>query len=407
MTTGIKSLDDAKSLTAQLERALDEVGVSLARLKVQAVVARLCGARRYTELHYRLESPSESQANLPMAEVRLLTLPELLLLRRVEDDGPVVGHLEFYLKDSSTHWRYVVASTSIRPAALEAARRLVLGEALRRNDTMWLSGGSSRASVIDDEKAADALDIDAQALAGAIYLGEGKWRVGPRYTCQLSANDPLLIEQHGVPVSGSAIADEELAGRQFLPPPDFAEAGFEAFTVNVRSRLMLRCLALQNKPLVLESLRLVGQCCSLESSSTATTPRRLLAALMRKERDDHVRVIGVTGRKDRLLSGMRWEGTRSSGAGGLTVDEGEEEHGSSRAEIDYSGVSGLARIWQEIRDWVAPCESPAIALPGPAAEAPLSAIRRAELAKWMSRGGEREERSDAGAIANHVADGSA
>jgi hypothetical protein len=380
ISNAIKSLDDARSVAADLERALDEVGVSLARPKVQEVVARLCRARRYADLHYRLKSASEPQRSVPIAELRLLTLPELLLLRRTEGDGPLVGQLEFFLKDSATHWCYVVAAASIKPGALEAARRLVLGEPLRRTDTKWLSGGSCKASIIDDEQAADALNIDTQALAGAIYLGAGKWNVGPRYHCRVSANDALLIEHHGIPISANAIADEESAARQAVPPSDFATAGFEAFTVNIRSRLMLRCLGLKNSALVLESLRLVGQLCSLEASSRPAAPRRLLAALMRIERGDCIQVIGVTGRKQGRLTEMRWEGTQSSGAG--------EEHGRSRTEIDYSGESGRARIWQEIRGWVARCEPPALALPEPA-EYSLSPARRAELEKWVARGGER------------------
>ena len=336
MTTGVKSLDDARSLAAQLERALDEVGVSLARPKVQEVVARLCGARRYAELHYRLKDDPESQRNVQIAEVRLLTLPELLMLKSPEGEGSLVGQLEFFLKDSATHWRYVVFSASIRPAALEAARRLGLGEALRSDDTKWLSGGSCKASVIDDEKAADALNIDARSLAGATYLGDGTWRVGPRYHCHLSGNNPLLIQHHGVAVSESAIADEEFAARRLVPPPDFAAAGFETFTVNIRSRLILRCLELQNQALVLESLRLVGQRCSPEFSSIGTAPRRLLAVLMRIERGDCIRVIGVTGAKERLIGGNALGGTQSSSSGGLAVPDAEN-CSSSRPEIDYSG----------------------------------------------------------------------
>jgi hypothetical protein len=60
---------------------------------------------------------------------------------------------------------------------------------------------------------------------------------------------------------------------------------------------------------------------------------------------------------------------------------GGRERGSSRADLDYSGEEGLARIWQEIREWVASGES--APKHGTEASTTLSATRRAELEKWI------------------------
>src|ERR1700677_671920 len=127
----LDSLDDAKVVAAQLSNALEEIGVSVPRLKLLQVVARLCGAHHYDELQYRLKGKSASDQSAPSAEVRLLTLPEVLLLKKPDGDGALAEHLEFSDKDSATRWCYAMGSAAIKPEALEAARRLGLGEPLR------------------------------------------------------------------------------------------------------------------------------------------------------------------------------------------------------------------------------------------------------------------------------------
>jgi hypothetical protein len=389
----LESLDDAKIVATQLKNALEEVGVAVPRAKLLEVVARLCGAYHYDELQYRLKGRSHSDAGEPSAEVRLLTLPEVLLLKKSERDESFAEHLEFFDRESATHWCYAIGSAAIKPAALEAARRLVRGEPLRPTDTKWLTGSFSKISVIDDERVDGALNIDTQALAGAVYLGEGKWSVGPNYYCRVSANDPLLIERFGVPVSSKAMAEEVPAARCFAPPPDFVTAGFEVFTGNIEARLMLRCLRLPNPASVLESLRLVGHRCEHDSSAPGAASYQLRLALLRIDKSGAVRVIRVTGRKEHLLASLSWEGTKSSGMWDPTVGEVAQERGSNRPDLDYSGADGLARIWQEIREW--------------AANAPLSATRRTELQKWVAGRGEWEQKSgQTGVIMSEAAGGS-
>jgi hypothetical protein len=361
----LDSLDDAKVVAAQLRNALEEIGVSVPRLKLLQVVARLCGAHHYDELQYRLKGKSSSDQSAPSAEIRLLTLPEVLLLKKPDGDGSMAEHLEFSDKDSATRWRYVMRSDAIKPEALEAARRLALGEPLRPTDSKWLTGGASEVSVIDDEVADGALNINAQALAGAAYLGEGKWSVGPNYYCRVSINEPVSIETLGVPVSPKAMDKERLYARHFAPPPDIAAAGFEAFTLNIESRLMLRCLTLPNSALVLESMGLLGPGVALN---------RIKVALLRADQGGSTRVIRLFGASEQPLAGLSWVATHWHG--------GSSRCGSSSADFNYSGETGLARIWQEIRDWLS-SDSSAAKLADP--DASISAIRRAQLQKWVSK----------------------
>lgn len=367
----LESLDDARIVATQLNNALEEVGVCVPRAKLLQVVARLCGVHRFDELQQRLGGRPGSKQLAPIAasaELRLPTLPEVLLLKRDAGDGPLAGHLEFSDKNSATRWCYAMGSGAIKPAALEAARRLALGEPLRPLDTKWLTGRSRAVSVIDDDRADGVLHIDTRSLASAGYLGQGKWSVGPDYYCRVSVYDPLLIERLGVPFGSKEMAETMLAARCFAPPADFAAAGFEIFTLNVESRLMLRCLTLPNPAPVLESLWLLGQRCP-ES--------RIRAALLRIDNDGAFRVIRLGGNRTQLLAGMGWVGAHGA------------NHGSSRAECDYSGEAGLARIWQEIREWMT---RPA----GQSAEtaASLSPDRRAELQKWVEGGREWEHSAE-------------
>jgi len=362
----LASLDDARTVASQLRNALEEVGVSVARGKLLEVVARLCGAHHYDELKYRFRSNSHADEIAwtgSSPDLRLLTLPEVLLLKKPDGEGPLAEHLEFIDKTSSTRWCYAMGSTAIKPEALEAARRLVLGEPLRPTDSKWLTGGSSGESVIDDDKQGDALNVNAQALAQAAYLGEGKWSVGAHYYCRVSVNDPLLVESAGVPVPSKVMAEERLSAQRFAPPIEFAAAGFEIFASNIESQLMLRCLKLPNPALLLESLQLVG---------SEAAPVRLRLALMRSEQGAGLRVIRLMGRKDQLLGALSWSGMHAGSA---------RERAGSRSDLDYSGEEGLARIWQEVREWVATDDF----APTHSAEATMSisAIRRAELAKWI------------------------
>jgi hypothetical protein len=361
----LASLDDAKIVAAQLRNALEEVGISVARAKLLEVVARLCGAHHYDELQYRFKDKTPAGDGAANAELRLLTLPEVLLLKKPESEGFLAEHLEFFDKNSPTRWCYATGSAAIKPAALEAARRLVLGEPLRPTDTKWLTGCSSEESVIEDEMADGALNVDTQDLAGARYLGNGKWSVGSNYFCRVSINEPLLIEGHGVPVASKAMAEERLCAQRFALPPDLAE-GYEAFTVNIESRLMLRCLQLPDPARVLATLQFAG---------VGAAPHRLRAALLRVEQGGAIRLVRLAGRKDQLLAGLNWQGTHLSGE--------RETHGSSRAGFDYSGEAGLARIWEEIRVWAA-CDESA-AKQHSEEKGSMSAIRRAELSKWLSK----------------------
>jgi hypothetical protein len=362
----LDSLDDAKVVAAQLRNALEEIGVSVPRPKLLQVMARLCGAHHYDELQYRLKGKSSSDHSVPSAETRLLTLPEVLLLKKPDGDGFLAAHLEFSDKDSATRWCYAMGSEAIKPEALEAARRLVLGEPLRPTDSKWLTGGFSGASVIDDKTADGALNINAQALARAAYLGDGKWSVGPNYYCRVSVNDPVLIETRGIPVSAKAMDQERLCAQRFAPPPDIAAAGFEAFTLNIESRLMLRCLTLPNSAAVLESLGLVGPGAALN---------RIKVALLRAEQGGGMRVIRLFGRTEQLLAGLSWVGTQWPG--------GADRCGSSSTDFDYSGEPGLTRVWREIREWVS--SDPSATKQAADPDANVSAIRRAQLQKWVSK----------------------
>jgi hypothetical protein len=417
------SPDDAKIIATQLRNALEEVGVLLPPTKLLEVVAQLCGAQDYDDLRHRLKDAPQSEPTAPSSEARLLSLPEFLLLRKPEGDGPLVGQLQFWDKDSGPHWCYAVGADAIKPAALEAARRLVLGLPLRPTDSKWVSGRSREASVIDAEKAGGTLKVDTRALAGAAYLGEGKWSVGSNYHCRLSVNDPLLIERHSVLVSPKALADEALAARRFAPPPDFAAAGFEVYTVNIEARLMLRCLALSDPGRVLDSLRLVGQRWPPDFSDPAVAPHRLRAAMLRADASGGVQVVRVTGRKEGLLAAMSWDGTQWSGIRDPTAVKTTEQRGSSRRRVDYSGEDGLTRIWQDIRHWIMWCESRALVVAGqlpPApqrsfqefllevadAKSPLSLTRRAEMEKWLAGGRAWEQQPDkTEAIASEPTDG--
>jgi hypothetical protein len=153
------------------------------------------------------------------------------------------------------------------------------------------------------------------------------------------------------------MAESLLAAPCFAPPMDFAAAGIEIFTVNIESRLMMRCLSLPNAEAVLESLWMLGQ---------RWPEKRVRAALLRIDKGNAFRIIWVGGDRTQMLMRLGWVGTDGAG------------HGSSRAESDYSGAAGLARIWQEIGEW----------LTRPAGQSeevapPISSDRRAELQKWV------------------------
>lgn len=368
----LESLDDAKLVAIQLNNALEEAGVCLPRAAVLQIIARLCGAHRFDELQHRLKGKSGAEpvaTNAACEELRLLTLPELLLLRQAEGDGPLAGHLEFSDKNSATRWCYAMRAGAIKPAALEAARRLALGEPLRPLDTKWLTGRSSEVSVIDDDRVDGALHVDTRSLAMAGYLGQGKWSVGLDYYCRVSAYDSLLIERLGVPVGSKEMAETQMAAACFAPPTEFAAAGYEIFTVNIESRLMMRCLSLPNAEAMLESLWMLGQ---------RWPEKRLRAALLRVDKGNAFRIIWVGGDRTQMLMSLGWVGTHGAG------------HGSSRAECEYSGAAGLARIWQEIGEWLT---RPAGQLEEIAPA--ISSDRRAELQKWVEGGREWEQSAKA------------
>jgi hypothetical protein len=362
----LDSLDDAKTVASQLRNALEEVGVSVPRAKLLEVVARLCGAHHYDELQHRFKGKSagdEIAWTGAAPELRLLTLPEVLLLTKPEGEGRLAEHLEFVDKSSLTRWCYAMGSDAIKPEALEAARRLVLGEPLRPTDSKWLSGASSGESIIDDANEGGALNVNAQALAQAIYLGAGRWSVGAHYYCRVSVNEPMLIERAGVPMDSSAMQRERLAAQRFTPPVEFASAGFEIFAVNAESQLLLRCLQLPQPAPVLEALQL-----ALSEGAAL----RVRLAMLRSEQGGALRVIRLTGQRNELLAGLGWSGMRLQAV---------REAGGSRPDQDYSGEQGLARIWQEIRDWVA--RDDFTPTQGADASLSISAIRRAALAKWI------------------------
>jgi hypothetical protein len=363
----LESLEDAKIVATQLNTALEEVGVSVPRAKLLQVIARLCGAHRFDELTHRLKTRSRSApgaADEVRPERRLLTLPEVLLLRQPEGDGVLAGHLEFFDKNSATRWCYAIGSEAINPAALEAARRLALAEPLRPLDTKWLSGKSSQISVFEDDNAGGVLYVEARSLATAGYLGAGKWSIGSDYYCRVSLYEPLRIERLGVLVGFKEMAEAELDAHSFAPPRDFAAAGYEIFSVNITSRLTLRSLTLPNPAPLLESLWSFGQ---------HRPECRIRLALLRIEKDSAFRIIWLGGHKTELLAGLGWQGRDAAG------------YGSSRPDYVYSGELGLVRIWQEIREWMRrPCSEADETAP------PLSADRRADLQKWVEGGREWE-----------------
>jgi hypothetical protein len=164
-------------------------------------------------------------------------------------------------------------------------------------------------------------------------------------------------------MGAKAIADGRLSAQLFLPPPDFGASGFECFGFNIESQLTRRCLALPNPVSALESLQFIagwaGSC-------------RLRLGMMRLERDCVLRVITLAGDSQDPLAGLKWAGIQGRGGAG---------RGASRTDVEYAGASGLLRIWQEIRDWVATDIS--VAGEGDADTASISAIRRVELAKWI------------------------
>ena len=315
----LKWLDNVKTAAMELRHALEEAGLTVAPGKVQDVIAHLCGAPSHDELRMSLKGTSPPTRSAPSADVRLPTLPEVLTQTNTEGEGPLVGQLQFWQKDSPPHWCYAVTVAAIHPAALEAARRLVLGLPLRPTDAKWVTGRFSKVSVITEEKAAASLTVDTTSLAGAAYLGNGQWSVGAGQYCRVSVDDKLLIERRGVPVRLKAMADEAIAAVRFAPPPDFATAGFEVFTVNIETQLTFRCLKLPDARCVLESLRLVGQRLPYNRSNPAGAAHELRAALFRADTNGCVQVVTIYGHKGPELAGLRWEGTRWDGIGSPTV----------------------------------------------------------------------------------------
>jgi hypothetical protein len=415
----LKSLDDVKAAAVQLRHALEDVGLTVAPGKVLEVMARLCDAPSYEQLQRSLKGITPLDRSAPSADVRLPTLPEVLTQLNAEGAGPLVGQIQFWQKDSAPHWCYAISLTAIEASALEAARRLVLGLPMRATDAKWVTGRFSKVSVINDEKAASPLTVDTTSLAGAAYLGDGHWSVGDRYYCRVSVDDKLLIERRGVPVPLKAMANEAIAAVRFVPPPEFAAAGFEVFTVNIETELMFRCLKLRDAGCVLESLRLVGQRLAGDRSKPARTPHGLRAALFRADKGGRVQVVTIYGQKGNVLAGLRWEGTRWDGIGSPTVGRRPEEHDLPGSRLEDSGKNGLGRIWLEIRAWISWCDCSSMALTAvhadgrqpqraeaPArsfpqfleevaeAEVPLSQIRRADMEKWVAGARDWEQTPD-------------
>ena len=388
----LKSRDDVKTAAVQLRHALEGVGVTVAPGKALEVIALLCGAPSHDELLMALKGTPQLDRGAPSADVRLLTLPEVLTQSNAEGEGPLVGQLQFWQKDSSPHWCYAVSVAAIEPSALEAARRLVLGLPLRPVDAKWVTGRFSKVSVINDEQAVPPLAVDTISLAGAAYLGDGHWSVGAEHYCRVSVDDKLLIERRGIPVPLKTMTQEAIAAARLAPPPEFAAAGFEVFTVNIEAQLTLRCLKLPDARRVLESLRLVGPRLPCDRANPASTPHGLRAALFRADKSGLVQVVTVYGHTGPVLGGLRWEGTRWDGMGSPTV---------TQSRIEDSGENGLARIWLEIRAWISWCdcsahaqrlqqpEVPARSFPQflqevVEAKVPLSQIRRGDMEKWVA-----------------------
>jgi hypothetical protein len=407
----LKSFDDVKTAAVQLRHALEAVGVTVAPSKVLEVIALLCGAPSHDELQRSLKGTPHLVRDAPSADVRLLTLPEVLTQSNAEGEAPLVGQLQFWQKDSAPHWCYAVSLAAIESAALEAARRLVLGLPLRPTDAKWVTGRLSKVSVINNEKAASPLTIDTTSLAGAAYLGEGRWSVGGKYYCRVSVDDKLLIERRGVPVPLEAMAHEAIAAVRFAPPPEFAAAGFEVFTVNIETQLTFRCLKLRDAGCVLESLRLVGQRLPGDSLNPARTPHGLRAALFRVDQNGRVQVVTVYGQKGPVLAGLRWEGTRWDGTGSPTVGRRPDGRDLIGPRIEDSGENGLARIWLEIRAWISWCDCSAGGHQPQQGQVParsfhqfleeiaeakvsLSLIRRADMEKWVAGARDWEQPSD-------------
>jgi hypothetical protein len=390
----LKSPDDAKAAALQLRHALEAVGVTVAPGKVLEVVALLCGAPGHDELQKSLKGTAQLEHSTPRADVRLLTLPELLTQSNAAGEGSLVGQLQFWQKDSAPHWRYAVSIGAIEPTALEAARRLVLGLPLRPTDAKWLTGSFSKVSVINSEDAASPLAIDTVSLAGAAYLGDGQWSVGAKNYCCVSLEDRVLIEQRAVSVPLRVMTQESKAAQGFAPPPEFAAAGFEVFTANIETLLTLRCLKLRDAGRLLESLRLVGQRLPCDRSNPAGAALGLRAALFRADKNGRVQVVTLFGPMELDAPGLRWEGTRWDGSGSLTVSGSPERH---------AGENGLARIWLEIRAWISWCDDSVEAdarsfhqFLEEVAEAKisLSQIRRADIEKWVAGARDWEQPPD-------------
>jgi hypothetical protein len=238
------------------------------------------------------------------------------------------------------------------------------------------------------------LTVDTASLAGAAYLGDGRWSVGDKHYCRVSVDDGLLIERRAVSVPLKIMAREALSAQLFFaPPPEFAAAGFEVFTVNVETQLTLRCLKLRNAGRLLESLSLVGQRLPCHRSNPAGTPHCLRAALLRVDKIGGVQVVTVCGPIGPELAGLRWEGTRWDGMGSPTVARSPERHDSTGAGIEQARENGLARIWREIRAWISWCDGSTEAdarrfhqflEAAEEAEVSLSQIRRADMQKWVA-----------------------
>ena len=399
----LKSLDDIKTAAVQLRRALEDVGVTVAPGKVSEVIALLCGAPSHDELQKSLKGTPALDRSALNTDVRLLTLPEVLTQWNAEDDGPLVDQIQFWQKDSAAHWRYVVSVAAIEPAALEAARRLVLGLPLRPADTKWVTGSSSKVSIINGNAPGSALAVDTTSLASAAYLGGGQWSVGDKHYCRVSVDDRLLIERRAVSVPLKVMGQEALAAPRFAPPPEFAAAGFEVFTVNIETQLTLRCLKLREAGRLLESLALVGQRLPCHRSNPAGTPHGLRAALFRVDKIGRVQVVTVWGPPGPELAGLRWEGTRWDGVGRPTVAGSPEKDGLSGSGIDPAGENGLARIWREIRAWISWCNGSTevdarffhqFLEQAEEAKVSLSQIRRADMQKWVAGARDWEQPAD-------------
>jgi hypothetical protein len=389
----LKSPDDVKAATVQLRHALEAAGVTVAPSKVLEVIAQLCGAANYHELQKSLKGTPQLDRSERSADIRLLTLPELLAQSSAEAEGTLVGQLLFWQKDSAPHWRYAVSLAAIEPTALEAARRLVLGLPLRATDAKWVTGSSSKMSVINNEESGSPLTVDTASLAGAAYLGDGQWSVGANHYCSVSVDDRVLIEKRSVSVPLKVMAQEAVAAVRFAPPPEFAVAGFELFTVNIETQLTLRCLKLPHAGRLLESLRLVAKRLPWDRSSPADTPHGLRTALFRADKTGRVQVATVYGPIGPELAGLRWEGTRWDGKGSPTVAGSPERQELTGSGIEESRENGLTRIWMEIRVWISWCdgsaEADARSFPqfleqAEEAKVSLSQIRRADMQKWVA-----------------------